>query len=246
MFANGEERLSREAIEEVDVSLLGDLGEGFDRLAAAMQGVKSGRSGQVAIPDVVMHLLEIREELAGLCVERKQRVGIEVVADAVAPVKIHHGGTGWDIDDAACRIKRHASPVVRRAGGLPGIRRPSFIAGFAGMRNGVEGPAESAGANIECANVTGRRRMRLRVAAANDDEVLVNDSRSGEDDGLFFVVATQLLAQIDAAVLSEARDRLAGLCIEAIEEIHNSGEDARGFTVGPVSDAARRLCCMDA
>ena len=88
--------------------------------------------------------------------------------------------------------------------------------------------------------------MRLRVAAANDDEVLVDDSGSGERDGLLFVVAAQLLAQIDAAVFSEARDGLTGFGVKAVEEIHDSGEDACGLTAAPVSDAARGLSCIDA
>ena len=64
-------------------------------------------------------------------------------------------------------------------------------------------PAQLAGVHVVGADIAGRRGMRLRVAAAHDDQVLVDDAGRGERDGLRLVVAAQILAQIDAAVFAE-------------------------------------------
>ena len=40
------------------------------------------------------------------------------------------------------------------------------------------------------------------------------------------IVSAQVLAQIDAAVLAEARDRFAGCGIERVQKIHDAGKEA--------------------
>ena len=68
-----------------------------------------------------MHSLEVPQELAGVGVDGEQRVGVEVVADAVAAVEVHHSGARGRVDDAALLVERHAGPVIGGAGGLPRI-----------------------------------------------------------------------------------------------------------------------------
>ena len=83
--------------------------------------------------------------------------------------------------------------------------------------------------------------MGLRIAAADDDEVLVDAARCGQRDGLLFPGLTQAFAKVDAATLAEARYRFACLGIQAIEVVHHAGEDALILAVGPVGDPASRL-----
>ena len=143
-------------------------------------------------------------------------------------------------------VEGHAGPVVGGAGGLPGVGGPGFVAGFAGMGDGVEGPAKLAGADVEGADVAGRSGVGFRIAAADDDEVFVDDAGGGERDGLLFEIAAEAFAEIDAAVFAEAGDWLAGGGIKAVEEVHDAGEEAALFAVGPVRHAAVGLGAGDA
>ena len=83
--------------------------------------------------------------------------------------------------------------------------------------------------------------MSLRIAAADDDEVLVDAARCGQRNRLLFPGLTQTFAKVDAATLTEARDRFASLGIQAIEVVQHAGEDALILAVRPVGDPASRL-----
>ena len=107
------------------------------------------------------------------------------------------------------------------------------------MRNGVENPAEFAGANVEGADIAGRRRERFGIAAAHDKKIFVNDSRAGEDHELRGSrFAAEPFAQIDAAVLSEGSDGFPGRDVDGIDKIHDADEDAFVPAVAPVRQAA--------
>ena len=84
-------------------------------------------------------------------------------------------------------------PVVGAAAVLS--RHPSarFVAELAGMRNGVEGPAQLAGTDVVGADVAGRRRQALADPAADDQQVLVDDAG--------MVSRTDCVARIAAEVL---------------------------------------------
>ena len=136
-----------------------------------------------------------------------------------------------------CGVERHAGPVVGGAGVFPGVGGPGVVAEFAGMRDGVEGPAQRAGADIEGADVAGRRGFGFRVATADDDEVLVDNAGSGESDGLLGVVAAQVLAQVDAALFAKTGDGFAGSWIERVEVVQHAREEAGTLAVGPVAQS---------
>ena len=51
----------------------------------------------------------------------------------------------------------------------------------------------------------------------------------------------QALAEVDAAVLAEGGDGLAGLRIEAVEKVEDAGEEAGLFAVSPPGETTRRL-----
>src|SRR6266436_2236343 len=142
--------------------------------------------------------------LARPCVQGNQTISEEVVADTIGAVEIKRGRTCWDIDNAAPGIECHSGPIVRGPAGLPRILRPSVIAKFTGMRDGVERPAQPTGSSVVGANVAGRRRESLRVAAAEYYEVLVNDAWAGQINRLSAGrFAAQVFAEIDSAAVSK-------------------------------------------
>src|SRR6266481_3100889 len=99
------------------------------------------------------------DSLARPRVQGNQTISKEVVADAIGAVEIKRGGACWNIDNAAPGIERHPGPIVRGAAGLPRLFRPSVVAKFTGMRDGVERPAQ-----LACSNVVeiGRASCRER------------------------------------------------------------------------------------
>src|SRR3954463_4738478 len=103
--------------------------------------------------------LKVPETFACGGLESEEGVGVEIIAKTGGSVEIGYGRAGGNVDDAALEVDCHASPVVGGTGGLPGVRGPGLVTGLAGMRDGVEGPAKSAGADVEGADVTGRRRQ---------------------------------------------------------------------------------------
>ena len=241
MLMDREQRLAGDPVEDVDVTLLGNLRQRVDRLAVPLHGKQRRLRRKVAVPYVVMHALKMPKPLARTRIQRQQRVGIEIVAQAVASVKVHHGRTRGHVHNAVRRIQSHACPVVRCARRQPRVRRPRLSTGLARMRNRVKGPNELARAHIKRADVSRWRRMRFRIPSAHDDQVLVHHARSGQGNRLLQVVAAQPLAQIDAALLAKRGDGLARLPIQTIQKIHDPGEDAFFLAVGPVSNAAGRL-----
>ncbi len=142
----------------------------------------------------MVHSLEMPDAFAGLSIERKQRIGKEIVTYAIAAIEVEDGRTGGHIHDAAFGIDRHAGPVVCGAGILPGVFGPGVIAEFARMRDGVKGPAHSAGVHIEGADVTRRRGMGFGILSAHDDQVFVNRSRRAERNRLLLVGFAQAFA----------------------------------------------------
>ncbi len=113
------------------------------------------------------------------------------------------------------------------------------------MRDSVERPGKFAGADVVGADIAGGRGQSLRIAATDDEEVFVNNSRAGQRDGLGFGIASQIFAQIDAAVFAEGWDWLSSVGVEGVHRIHHAGEDAFFFSVGPVGQAAGRLPSVD-
>ena len=105
MFADGKEGLSSEAVEDINVALLGDLGESVDRLAISPKGEKTGLRWKISVPDVVVNALKMPQEPAGIGIKSEERVCVEVVTEAVAAIEVHDGGTGRHIDYAVSCVK---------------------------------------------------------------------------------------------------------------------------------------------
>ena len=71
------------------------------------------------------------------------------------------------------------------------------------MRNGMKAPAQLPGAHIEGAHIARRRRMRLRIAPAHNNQVLVDHPRRGQRNRLLLKIPAQFLAQIHAPALAK-------------------------------------------
>ena len=74
-----------------------------------------------------------------------------------------------------------------------------------------------AGAHVVGANVPGRRRQALADAAADDQQILVDDAGRGQPNGLRLGGSAQIVAQVHAAVAAEARDRRARARVERVQ-----------------------------
>ena len=80
------------------------------------------RGGQVHIPEVVMHGLEIPFELAGRCIECNDGIAEEIISFAVETVVVARRTAEDRVDGVALRIHTHVeAPVVRARAILPAI-----------------------------------------------------------------------------------------------------------------------------
>ena len=188
-------------VEHEDVGRLGDLGHHVAPPAVVDDGEQVGGRREVAVPDVVVHGLEVPDALAGRGVEGEQGVGEEVGAHAVAAVEVGGGRAGGDENEAPLVVHRHARPVVGGADAEPGVGRPGVVAELAGMRDGVEDPPHLAGAHVEGADVPGGGGARLGVPRRQDQQVPVDDPRRVRDDEQVRHVAAGVepVVEVDAA-----------------------------------------------
>ena len=75
------------------------------------------------------------------------------------------------------------------------------------MGNGVKAPANLAGSHIKRTDVARRRGQVLRHQPTDDEQVLINNSRSCGRDGDLARIAAQTLPQIHAPSLPETRNQ---------------------------------------
>ncbi len=147
-----------------------------------------GRGGIVPIPDAVVDDLKMPDAFAGARVEAHQAFVEEIVAGAMAAVEIAGGRFDGQIDVAEFGIGAHGRPDGGVAGVFPGSVLPGFVAEFARLRDGVEGPEQLAGANVEAAhvarNVVLRRRRGAQLQRRADHDGVADDDggRGGADD----------------------------------------------------------------
>ncbi len=193
-----------------------------------------------------MHALEMPQPLAGRSIKGKKRIGEEIVAETVASVKIENRAARRHIQNPAPGIERHSGPVICGARLLPRIGRPGFGALLARMRDRMEPPAQRPRAHVERANVARRSGMSLRIPPPNNDEVLIDQTRRGQRDRLLRVIATQVFAQIEPAILAEVRQRFARCRIERVEVVQHAREQARVRAIAPPGKPSRGLRVFEA
>jgi hypothetical protein len=126
-----------------------------------------------------MHHLEMPEAFAGAGVEGEKAIAEKVCARAVGAIEIVFWAGGGNVDDAAFFIEREFAPGVGAADRFPGVFRPGVVAEFAFMRNGMEDPTQSAGANVEGADVSGCGTPALIGGGTEYEQVFKNTARRG-------------------------------------------------------------------
>src|SRR6266567_145670 len=247
MIFDREKRLTREAVEQVDESLLRGLCNRVNRMAAALDGEQHRRRRKIAVPNVVVNSLKMPEALAGARIDGDKAIGKQVVANAVRAIKIECGRTRGDVDDATGGVERHPGPVVGGAASFPRVRRPGVVTKFAGQRDGMKGPAKFSGAHVESANVARRGGKRLRIAPPDDDRIFKDEPCTGEIDrvgaGRF---AVEVFAKIDTTRIAKVRNGFAGGRVERIKVIHYADENPGTSAGTPIREAPIGLCACNA
>ena len=87
-----------------------------------------------------------------------------------------------------------------------------------------------------------RRRLRLRIATADNNQILVDHPRSGQGNRQCTEVAlhprnTEPLAKINVPAFAKAVDQVPSFCVKAEQEIHHPGIDATALSVTPVRNS---------
>ena len=82
--------------------------------------------------------------------------------------------------------------------------------------------------------------MFLGNARADNEQVAVDDSRSGDFDGSFVRIDREVLAEVYPAGLAEGSDELARFGVERVDGILDEVKDARFLAIRilPIHDAA--------
>src|SRR6266508_1408901 len=99
------------------------------------------------------------DALAGVRVQTQQRVGEQVVAMPVRPVKIESRRAGRREDQSAPLIDNQPCPIVRAADVPPCVFRPRLVTEFARVRYRVKDPPLFSRANVERADVARREQL---------------------------------------------------------------------------------------
>src|SRR5262249_35292508 len=94
------DRPTGDAIEDIQPRLLGRLRHGLDWLSVDDEVRENRRRGNVVVPDPVMHELEVPLALAGVEIERDQRLPAQSISWTMAPVVITGWHLHWEIDGA--------------------------------------------------------------------------------------------------------------------------------------------------
>src|SRR5689334_25159880 len=135
------------------------------------------RGCQIVIPEVMVNRLEVPEVFARPRIQSEKRIGVEIIARAVSAVKFVLCRCERKIDDTALYINCDLAPYIDAAHVFVRVRRPRIVSGFAGARNRMKDPDKFAGADVECANISGRCEIPFAGKATDDDQVFKDTAR---------------------------------------------------------------------
>ncbi len=242
------DRLPGHAIEHVEKRLLGRLRERLDRPAVDRDVRENRRARDVEVPDPVVHELIVPLALTGLQIDRDDALAEQVAARSMTAIVVARRLLDRQIGHPQFFIDRDLTPDTCVAGVRRRVLLPRVAAELTRLRNRVEDPQPLPCPDVEPADVTLVVDLAARHAAGHvrgaDDHRVSCDDRRGVQANLAFDGVDDLivvLLQIDNAILAEARDRNAGLCIERDEPV--AGRDVENpflTAIGPVREAASR------
>ena len=251
-FFNRPDRLTGDAVEHIEERLFTGNHDGFDGAAIHRDVGEDGRRGHIHIPERMVDELKMPFTLAGLEIDADQAVGKEIIAGAMASVKIGTRRFDGQVGKAKVFVYRHLGPHTGVAVDGPGFIEPAVIAEFAGPRNGVELPKLFAGMDIEGKNhafggVVGLRGASFAECGAYENDAAARDRGRGVEadlagvdvDGLAGAVDREAF-EIDEPPGAEGANASAGMGVEGYELVTRGdiNDAVVTFAIGPVRDAA--------
>src|SRR5258705_3813308 len=166
---SGREKRAIGAIEHIQKAVAVGLYNEFSRLTAESAVHKDGSFDGVVVEQVVRRELEIPFELAGVRIEGKQAIGVEVVARPRTSIEVGRRITGAPEDGVQFRVKRAGHPGGATAE-FVAFTRPTGGAEFSRAWNRPEAPYFRTALGI-----VGRHKAAYAIVAArgsHDDLVL--------------------------------------------------------------------------
>src|SRR5439155_19534856 len=218
------------AIDRIEEAIAPEMADHFASLAVDTDVVEHVDADFVPIPRIVRRILVVPDQLAGLDVERHDRVGVEVVAGARLRIVLRDRVAGAPDRELGGRIIRAGLPEPAAAG-LPGVVLvlPGLAPWLARLRDGIPAPQFVTGPGIKACDPAARSRI---ACAVRDDHFAFGGDRRGGKPLLAaeFVDDGDLLVPDDFAAVAVERD-------------HASVGQDRDHQVFPQRNAAR-LCSV--
>src|SRR5262249_60642540 len=161
------------AVENVHPARMASFGNTLARLAIDDRVEKHHRARGIVVPDVVVHLLEVPDVLAGLGLQGHHRGAEQVIALAHRPVMIWSTVACREVDQPEFRIEGWCVPDRRPATHrMVSAGRPGITAELAGLRQGIRPPQEGAGRGIQGGEAPADPILPTRVATVYDTVVV--------------------------------------------------------------------------
>ncbi len=207
------DRFARPPVQHIEVATLGGLDDGRDLALRPVDVHQGGLGRQVAIPEVMVHGLELPAHLAGVQVKRHQGIGETLGFGGArhAPL-VRRLIAGGNVDQPQRLVGRGDGPGVRRAAhiGVAGRQRLGSL-----RIAGVEVPHQKPAAYVIGTDhpTGGIHRAVIGDRASDDHQFLGDDGRrSGQVDAQRALAETCF--QIDHSRLAEVFARLAVLDVQ--------------------------------
>ena len=229
----GQQELAGQPIEHVEEAVAIAVEQQLARLAAERGVDEHRRLGRVPVVQVVRRELEVPLQLAGVRIEREDRVRVEVVALALVAVVVGTRIAGRPVEQARFGIVGAGQP----GGGAAVLDRladPRLRAGLAGRGHGPEPPHALAGRGP----VRVEESADALVAArdAGDHQIVDDERRAGGAVVLAVVGHLDVPQQLTGEAVQRDQVRVVGLQEHAIAEHgHAAVDPAAG-----IADQARR------
>ena len=238
-FFDREQRFAGFAVEKEQETGFGRLGDGLDRLSAALDFHQRRLRGQIPVPQIVMDRLEVPAAAARAAVQREQAVAEQVFAGAVSAVIVVSGRGQRNVGQPQVFVHAGHRPHIRAAAVFPGIAPPGIVAELAGARHGMEAPAQLARARVVSPDVAAGALGQAVADPAADHQGALTDGNRGGEAVTAVRFAENVGGGIEHAVFAEARVGLAGLAVDGKNaSVLVAQHEALGRPLPPVFDAA--------